>query len=111
MQIATEVTFGPVAGLSIFETEKEVMALANHTPVGLAGYFYSRDVSRIYRVEEALDVEYTPSIRCVGAKLLAVEFLGGCLDHVSAVCHVISSDSSVRVCAEVFVTNPQVFYM
>lgn len=56
MQIATEETFGPVAGLFAFSTEKEVVALANDAPVGLAGYFYSRDVGRIYRVAEALEV-------------------------------------------------------
>ncbi|KAM0428494.1 hypothetical protein ACHAPT_006854 [Fusarium lateritium] len=56
MQITQEETFGPVAGLSMFETEEEVLALANDTSVGLAGYFYSNDVSRIYRVAEALQV-------------------------------------------------------
>lgn len=56
MQIAREETFGPVAGLFAFETEREVVALANDTSVGLAGYFYSRDISRIYRVAEALEV-------------------------------------------------------
>ena len=39
-----------------FKTEKEVVALANDTEVGLAGYFYSSDVGRIYRVAEALEV-------------------------------------------------------
>jgi succinate-semialdehyde dehydrogenase/glutarate-semialdehyde dehydrogenase len=56
MQIAHEETFGPVAGLIAFDTEKEVVALANDTPVGLAGYFYSRDINRIYRIAEALEV-------------------------------------------------------
>ncbi|EXJ79436.1 succinate-semialdehyde dehydrogenase (NADP+) [Capronia epimyces CBS 606.96] len=56
MQIASEETFGPVAGLFSFSTEKEVVALANDAPVGLAGYFYSRDIGRIYRVAEALEV-------------------------------------------------------
>jgi succinate-semialdehyde dehydrogenase/glutarate-semialdehyde dehydrogenase len=56
MQIASEETFGPVAGLFPFSTEKEVVALANDAPVGLAGYFYSRDVGRIYRVAEAMEV-------------------------------------------------------
>ena len=56
MQISNEETFGPVAGLTVFDTEKEVVALANDTPVGLAGYFFSRDVGRIYRVAEALEV-------------------------------------------------------
>lgn len=56
MQIATDETFGPVAGLFRFKTEKEVVALANDTNVGLAGYFYSSNVNRIYRVAEALEV-------------------------------------------------------
>lgn len=51
-----EETFGPVAALIKFETEKEVLELANDTDVGLAGYFYSRDIGRIWRVAEALEV-------------------------------------------------------
>jgi succinate-semialdehyde dehydrogenase / glutarate-semialdehyde dehydrogenase len=56
MEIAHEETFGPVAGLFPFKTEKEVVAAANEAEVGLAGYFFSRDVGRIYRVAEALEV-------------------------------------------------------
>lgn len=56
MQIAAEETFGPVAGLFKFETEKEVVKLANEAEVGLAGYFFSGDINRIYRVAEALEV-------------------------------------------------------
>lgn len=56
MAIATEETFGPVAGLFEFETEADVIKIANSTPVGLAGYFFSRDLQRVYRVAEALDV-------------------------------------------------------
>lgn len=55
MQIASEETFGPVAPLFKFSTEKEVIALANSAPVGLAGYFFSRDIGRIYRVAEAME--------------------------------------------------------
>jgi succinate-semialdehyde dehydrogenase / glutarate-semialdehyde dehydrogenase len=55
MQIASEETFGPVAPLFKFKTEKEVVALANAAPVGLAGYFFSRDIGRIYRVAEAIE--------------------------------------------------------
>jgi succinate-semialdehyde dehydrogenase / glutarate-semialdehyde dehydrogenase len=51
-----EETFGPIAGLTKFETEEEVIKLANDTEVGLAGYFYSRDVGRVWRVAEALEV-------------------------------------------------------
>jgi succinate-semialdehyde dehydrogenase/glutarate-semialdehyde dehydrogenase len=56
MQIAMEETFGPVAGLFPFETEAEVVKLANEAPVGLAGYFFSKDVTRCWRVAEALEV-------------------------------------------------------
>ncbi|THH16921.1 hypothetical protein EW146_g3794 [Bondarzewia mesenterica] len=51
-----EETFGPVAALTKFETEEEVIKLANNTDVGLAGYFFSRDVGRVWRVAEALEV-------------------------------------------------------
>lgn len=56
MQLAEEETFGPVAGLFPFSTEKEVVAMANAADVGLAGYFFSRDIKRVYRVAEALEV-------------------------------------------------------
>lgn len=56
MAIASEETFGPVAGLFRFETEEEVVKFANATPVGLAGYFFSGDLQRVYRVAEALEV-------------------------------------------------------
>lgn len=56
MLIASEETFGPVAALFPFETEKEVVDLANSAEVGLAGYFFSSDVQRIFRVAEELEV-------------------------------------------------------
>ncbi|RYP25571.1 hypothetical protein DL768_011448 [Monosporascus sp. mg162] len=56
MKIACEETFGPVAGLFPFESEREVVELANAAEVGLAGYFFSRDLQRITRVAEALEV-------------------------------------------------------
>ena len=56
MQLANEETFGPVAGLFKFDTEAEVIKLANAPDVGLAGYFFSRDIQRCYRVAEALEV-------------------------------------------------------
>ncbi|KAL4979690.1 Aldehyde/histidinol dehydrogenase [Aspergillus desertorum] len=56
MKIASEETFGPVAGLFPFDTEKEVVELANKAEVGLAGYFFSGNVKRIFRVAEALEV-------------------------------------------------------
>lgn len=54
MKIASEETFGPIAGLFPFDNEKEVVELANAAEVGLAGYFFSKDVQRCYRVAEAL---------------------------------------------------------
>jgi succinate-semialdehyde dehydrogenase/glutarate-semialdehyde dehydrogenase len=53
--IFREETFGPVAPLFRFKTEAEVIRLANDTEFGLAAYFYSRDVGRIFRVAEALE--------------------------------------------------------
>jgi succinate-semialdehyde dehydrogenase/glutarate-semialdehyde dehydrogenase len=50
-----EETFGPVAPLMKFDTEQEVIRLANATEFGLASYFYSRDVGRVWRVAEALE--------------------------------------------------------
>lgn len=55
MLISREETFGPVAPLFRFKTEEEVVALANDTVFGLAAYFYSRDVGRVFRVAEALE--------------------------------------------------------
>ena len=55
MLIAYEETFGPVAPLFSFATEEEAVAMANDTPYGLASYFYSRDVGRVWRVAEALE--------------------------------------------------------
>ncbi|KAL7620361.1 succinate semialdehyde dehydrogenase NADP+ linked [Parahypoxylon ruwenzoriense] len=56
MAMAGEETFGPVAGLYPFTTEQEVVDLANSAEVGLAGYFFSRDLERVTRVAEALEV-------------------------------------------------------
>ena len=56
MKVASEETFGPVAPLFRFDTEQEAVAMANDTEFGLAGYFYSRDIGRIFRVAEALEV-------------------------------------------------------
>jgi succinate-semialdehyde dehydrogenase/glutarate-semialdehyde dehydrogenase len=56
MNLASEETFGPVAGLFKFSSEAEVVEIANSAEVGLAGYFFSRDLQRIYRVAEALEV-------------------------------------------------------
>ncbi|EWC44652.1 putative succinate-semialdehyde dehydrogenase [Drechslerella stenobrocha 248] len=56
MAITGEETFGPVAGLIKFDTEEEVIKAANDADVGLAGYFFSGDVKRVWRVAEALEV-------------------------------------------------------
>ncbi len=55
MKIFREETFGPVAPLIRFRTDDEVIELANRTEYGLASYFYSRDIGRIWRVAEALE--------------------------------------------------------
>jgi succinate-semialdehyde dehydrogenase/glutarate-semialdehyde dehydrogenase len=55
MLCAREETFGPVAPVFRFETEAEAVALANNTEFGLASYFYSRDIGRVFRVGEALE--------------------------------------------------------
>ncbi|WP_299408385.1 NAD-dependent succinate-semialdehyde dehydrogenase [uncultured Roseobacter sp.] len=55
MKVATEETFGPLAPLFKFEDEDEVIAMANDTIFGLASYFYAKDLSRVYKVAEALE--------------------------------------------------------
>src|SRR6266852_616675 len=55
MMVAREETFGPVAPLFQFNDEAEAIQLANNTEFGLASYFYSRDIGRIFRVAEALE--------------------------------------------------------
>ncbi|GAB4173836.1 MAG: NADP-dependent succinate-semialdehyde dehydrogenase [Thalassobaculales bacterium] len=55
MLLTREETFGPVAGLIRFSSEEEAIRIANDTPFGLAAYFYSRDIGRIWRVSEGLD--------------------------------------------------------
>ena len=55
MRIYYEETFGPVAPLIKFSTEDDVIKMANDTDYGLAGYFYSRDIGKIWRVAEALE--------------------------------------------------------
>ncbi|MDC8759565.1 NADP-dependent succinate-semialdehyde dehydrogenase [Janthinobacterium fluminis] len=55
MLVAREETFGPLAPLFRFSTDDEVLALANDTEFGLAAYFYSRDIGRIWRIAEGLE--------------------------------------------------------
>ena len=53
--VATEETFGPLAPVFRFSTEEEVVALANASEFGLASYFYTRNISRVWRIAEALE--------------------------------------------------------
>ena len=69
MQVAREETFGPVAPLFRFETEQQAVAMANDTEFGLAAYFYSRDVGRIFRVAESIEA----GMVCVNSGLLSNE--------------------------------------
>ena len=55
MKVAQEETFGPLAPLFKFEDEDEVIAMANDTIFGLVSYFYAKDLSRVYKVAEALE--------------------------------------------------------
>lgn len=56
MKVCSEETFGPLAAFFPFDTEEEAIAIANDADVGLGGYFFSKDVSRCWRVAEALEV-------------------------------------------------------
>jgi succinate-semialdehyde dehydrogenase/glutarate-semialdehyde dehydrogenase len=55
MRVFSEEIFGPVAPIFTFETEIQAIEMANDTEFGLAAYFYSRDIGRIYRVAEKLE--------------------------------------------------------
>lgn len=55
MKVAVEETFGPVAPVFRFKTEEEALAMANDTEFGLAAYFYSRDIGRVWRVSEGIE--------------------------------------------------------
>ncbi len=55
MKVTREETFGPIAPLFRFDTEEQAIAMANDTEFGLAAYFYSRDVGRVWRVSEGLE--------------------------------------------------------
>ena len=55
MKIAHEETFGPVAAVFRFNTEADVIRLANRTEYGLAAYFFTRDNARVWRVSEGLE--------------------------------------------------------
>ena len=55
MLVFTDETFGPLASVCKFETEEEAISLANDTEFGLASYFYSKDISRVFKVAESLE--------------------------------------------------------
>jgi succinate-semialdehyde dehydrogenase/glutarate-semialdehyde dehydrogenase len=69
MRLSTEETFGPVAPLYRFKTDDEAIAMANATEFGLAGYFYSRDIGRIFRVAEQMET----GMVCVNSGILSTE--------------------------------------
>jgi succinate-semialdehyde dehydrogenase / glutarate-semialdehyde dehydrogenase len=69
MKVAREETFGPVAPLFRFKTEADAIKMANDTEFGLASYFYSRDIGRIFRVSEGL--EY--GMVCINSGILSTE--------------------------------------
>jgi succinate-semialdehyde dehydrogenase / glutarate-semialdehyde dehydrogenase len=69
MRLMREETFGPVAPLVRFKTEQEAIELANSTEFGLAGYFYSRDIGRVFRVAEAIET----GMVCVNSGILSTE--------------------------------------
>jgi succinate-semialdehyde dehydrogenase/glutarate-semialdehyde dehydrogenase len=69
MRVSREETFGPVAPLFRFKTDAEAIAMANDTEFGLAGYFYARDMGRIWRVAEAMET----GMVCVNSGILSNE--------------------------------------
>ena len=75
MELFSEETFGPVAALFKFETEEEVIAAANDTIFGLAAYYFTKDVGRVFRVGEAL--EYGMAVANTGAYSSEVGPFGG----------------------------------
>jgi succinate-semialdehyde dehydrogenase/glutarate-semialdehyde dehydrogenase len=69
MRVSREETFGPVAPLYRFKTDEDAIAMANDTEFGLAGYFYGRDVGRIFRAAEAMET----GMVCVNSGILSTE--------------------------------------
>ncbi|MGE5128581.1 MAG: NADP-dependent succinate-semialdehyde dehydrogenase [Sphingomonadaceae bacterium] len=69
MRVSNEETFGPVAPLYRFRTDDEAIAMANATEFGLAGYFYSRDIGRIFRAAEQMET----GMVCVNSGILSTE--------------------------------------
>ncbi|HXZ91740.1 MAG TPA: NADP-dependent succinate-semialdehyde dehydrogenase [Burkholderiales bacterium] len=69
MRVSNEETFGPVAPLYRFRTDDEAIAMSNATEFGLAGYFYSRDIGRIFRAAEQMET----GMVCVNSGILSTE--------------------------------------
>ena len=69
MLVAHEETFGPLAPVIRFETEEEAIAMANDSEFGLASYFYSNNLSRVWRVAEAIE----SGMVCVNSGILSTE--------------------------------------
>jgi succinate-semialdehyde dehydrogenase/glutarate-semialdehyde dehydrogenase len=69
MRVSNEETFGPVAPLYRFKTDDEAITMANATEFGLAGYFYSRDIGRIFRAAEQMET----GMVCVNSGILSTE--------------------------------------
>ena len=69
MLVASEETFGPLAPVIRFETEEQAIAMANDSEFGLAAYFFSRDLSRVWRVAEAIEA----GMVCINSGLLSTE--------------------------------------
>jgi len=69
MRVSNEETFGPVAPLYRFKTDDDAIAMANATEFGLAGYFYSRDIGRIFRAAERIET----GMVCVNSGILSTE--------------------------------------
>ncbi|MGH8676345.1 MAG: NADP-dependent succinate-semialdehyde dehydrogenase [Burkholderiales bacterium] len=69
MRVSREETFGPVAPLFRFRTDDEAIEMVNDTEFGLAGYFYSRDIGRIFRIAEAMET----GMVCVNSGILSTE--------------------------------------
>lgn len=69
MLVAREETFGPLAPVVRFDTEEEAIAMANDTEFGLAAYFYSTNLSRVWRVAEAIEA----GMVCINSGILSTE--------------------------------------
>ena len=69
MQLAQEETFGPVAACFRFDDEDDVIRRANDTPFGLAAYFYTQNLQRVFRVSAALESGMIGINECAPAQI------------------------------------------